>query len=99
MIDPFDAALSEFIDSLPEEPILARRLLEEAAPFSGRGDLPELAELATAMRSSTRTGCTGVHRGAPCSALPVRPTRIATARIDAARDSFPDRSRFGRDNR
>ncbi|HVA26130.1 MAG TPA: hypothetical protein VMW62_17285 [Chloroflexota bacterium] len=51
MIDPFDAALSEFIDTLPEDPDLARRLLAENAPFTGRGDLPEFAELATMLRA------------------------------------------------
>jgi hypothetical protein len=51
MIDPFDLALSDFIDSLPEGPDDARRLLEEAAPFSGQGDLPGLAELATMLRA------------------------------------------------
>ena len=51
MIDPFDAALSEFIDTLPEDPYVARQLLEENAPFTGRGDLPEFAELATMLRA------------------------------------------------
>lgn len=52
MIDPFDKALSDFIDTLPEDHEAARQLLEEAAPFGGTGDLPELAELATMMRSA-----------------------------------------------
>src|SRR5579883_2222961 len=51
MMDPFDAALSAFIDTLPEDPAGARQLLTESAPFSGQGDLPELAELATMLRA------------------------------------------------
>ena len=51
MIDPFDAALSEFIDTLPEGAIAAQELLEASAPFTGQGDLPALAELATTLRS------------------------------------------------
>lgn len=51
MIDPFDAALSAFIDALPEDARAAGQLLSESAPFSGQGDLPELAELATMLRS------------------------------------------------
>jgi hypothetical protein len=51
MIDPFDAALSAFIDTLPEQPEAARQLLDESAPFSGQGDLPALAEFATQLRS------------------------------------------------
>jgi hypothetical protein len=51
MIDPFDAALSAFIDTLPEEPAAAQQLLSESAPFSGQEDLPALAELATMLRA------------------------------------------------
>ncbi len=51
MIDPFDTALSQFIDSLPEDHESAQALLHANAPFSGHGDLPALAELATLLRS------------------------------------------------
>ncbi|MBV8084818.1 MAG: hypothetical protein JO247_08380, partial [Chloroflexi bacterium] len=51
IVDPFDAALSDFIDSLPEFSEDARELLDSSVPFRGLGDLPELAEFATALRA------------------------------------------------
>ncbi|HLY66574.1 MAG TPA: hypothetical protein VKU60_13655, partial [Chloroflexota bacterium] len=51
ILDPFDVALSSFIDNLPDDHQSAHQLLSEAMPFGGRGDLPELAELATMLRS------------------------------------------------
>ncbi len=51
MIDPFDAALSEFIDTLPQDAQAAQDLLDASAPFTGQGDLPALAELTTVLRS------------------------------------------------
>src|SRR5207237_8164392 len=43
--------LSEFIDSLPAKRDAAQELLEASAPFTGQGDLPALAELATTLRA------------------------------------------------
>ncbi len=51
MIDPFDAALSEFIDTLPRDAEAAQQLLAASAPFTGQGDLPALAELSTMLRA------------------------------------------------
>ncbi len=51
MIDPFEKALSDFIDTLPEDPADAQGLLDRSAPFQGKGDLPELAEFATLLRA------------------------------------------------
>jgi hypothetical protein len=51
IVDPFDAALSDFIDSLPESWQDAQALLDQSQPFRGLGDLPELAEFATSLRA------------------------------------------------
>ncbi|HEU0168583.1 MAG TPA: hypothetical protein VFS62_12470, partial [Chloroflexota bacterium] len=51
ILDPFDAALSDFIDSLPDSWEDARQQLDRSEPLRGLGDLPELAEFATALRA------------------------------------------------
>lgn len=51
IVDPFDAALSDFIDNLPHDPEAAGEWLDRALGTGGRGDLPELVGLATMLRA------------------------------------------------
>ncbi len=51
IVDPFDIALSDFIDNLPQDPEVAGEWFDHAVGTGSGGDLPELVGLATMLRA------------------------------------------------